>query len=726
MKKLVLLAIFVILCLFSFSVFGTGCGLNPSTTTEQAQSDNSDTTETNPAGDVSTPASENETHTEESLPTLKATATTNLNDSITALLEKITDDDLRTEITAFREQKLNDISALTQLENAKPVLAQIAAETSVLIQNMLLLQLSELKTTAVAELDEMVAAGLDKLQNEELKTQLAAFYITEKSKIIAVSELNNISATVLEVKNNVSDYIVQIIAQQLLALKNSAIANLDEIVNTALDKLIDDTLKTQLNSFYTEEKAVINAITKAEDLPAATAQITTDLQTLITTLITQQYAALKSAVSDYFSAVVASFHSSPYDFIPEAMIPGYTANLITESEVSYEFSNFVNINDIKYGGFGKQWNMVIDNIHQSEYFYKFLNTGASVLTSAIDTVNGYLVSVDFDTANKSFAKENFNAAISFENNVFTFTVEYQTSITAGFLGNISPMLSMIYNAVSGEKTYIVQATDTNRLRYTVSDNKYEVGIEYGISEGQRTSYLIIERKDSVVEGHIYEYITVKGKDVVPSCADFYMENGYVSVVGNKADAMMGTKGYINELYKANEGKLLGYEVRETISSVDYNTLWFNLCDISGITSIKIGEKTSQGSSDKRTIDVYLNNNATNLFIPTYNKKFGITTSRKYDIEFRTQYFYSIDTNTGEIIEHEIKVPMMFIQEDNDKDTNYSDYQSNILADNGINSQVTLNPTVLNKIMTDYDRLIDDFIENKQMMSSAEIKAYIEQ
>ena len=69
--------------------------------------------------------------------------------------------------------------------------------------------------------------------------------------------------------------------------------------------------------------------------------------------------------------------------------------------------------------------------------------------------------------------------------------------------------------------------------------------------------------------------------------------------------------------------------------------------------------------------------------------------------------------------------MMFIQEDNDTDTNYTDYHANILADNGINSNVTLNTTYLNKIMADYDTLIDDFIENKQMMSSAEIKAYIE-
>lgn len=419
-----------------------------------------------------------------------------------------------------------------------------------------------------------------------------------------------------------------------------------------------------------------------------------------------------SMAKAYLNAASQSMEASPNEFIPTAMIPGYSANLVTETEVTYDFSNFVNINGIKYGGFGKQWNMVIDNIHQSEYFRKYLTMDNSTISSAITTVIEHLNSNS--TVNKSFQKGNFNASISYENKQFTLIVEYKTSISNSLFGNVTPTITMTYDTVSNEKIYTIKFTDTNRMRYTVSDNKYEFGIEYGISAGQRTSYLSIERKNNKVEGHIYEYITLKGKDVMPSCADFYIDNTYVSVVGNKADAMMVAKGYINELYKKNEGKLLGYEVRETISAVKYNTLWFNLSDISGITSIKMADKD----------EVYLNNSTTQ-FTPTYNKKLGVKTSRKYDIEFRTQYFYSKDAVTGEITEHEVQIPMMFIQEDNDKDTNFTDYPSDIFTDNGITSTVTLNQTYLNKILADYDALIDNFIENKQMMGSEAIKAYIE-
>ena len=447
---------------------------------------------------------------------------------------------------------------------------------------------------------------------------------------------------------------------------------------------------------------------------------TTQSQTTDNNAQTDELSASTAKV--YLNAASQSMGASPNEYIPASMLPGYAANLVTETEVTYDFSSFVNINNIKYGGFGKQWNMVIDNIHQSEYFRIYFNTDNAILSSAINTVIEHLNSSS--TVNKHFQKDNFNASVSFENKMFTLAVQYKTSITNSLFGNVSPTITMTYDTLSNEKIYTVKITDTNRMRFTVSDNKYEFGIEYGIAAGQRTSYLVIERKNGGVEGHIYEYITLKDKDVMPSCADFYIKDGYVSVVGNKADAMMVAKGYINELYKANEGKLLGYEVRETISSVAYNTLWFNLNDIGGITSIKIGDKTDANESGKSTNDVYLNDSTT-LFAPTYNKKLGVKTSRKYDIEFRTQYFYSID-DMGEITEHEVKVPMMFIQEDNDKDTNFTDYPANMLADNGITSTVNLNPTYLTKIMADYDTLIDDFIENKQMMGSEVIiKTYIE-
>ena len=190
--------------------------------------------------------------------------------------------------------------------------------------------------------------------------------------------------------------------------------------------------------------------------------------------------------------------------------------------------------------------------------------------------------------------------------------------------------------------------------------------------------------------------------------------------------MIGFTGYINELYKTSSGKLLGYEVQETLSvagiSGTYNTLWFNLSDISGITSVKLTEKTDDNNSSLSTLNVYLNGSDT-LLSPTYNTKVFVKTSRKYDVELRTQYFYGKNAD-GDIVEYKTNVPMMFIQQDNDKDTNFSDFPSDMKKDNGLTVSVSLSTTYLNKIIQDHASLTEVFKSNKELVDSQKIKSYI--
>lgn len=119
--------------------------------------------------------------------------------------------------------------------------------------------------------------------------------------------------------------------------------------------------------------------------------------------------------------------------------------------------------------------------------------------------------------------------------------------------------------------------------------------------------------------------------------------------------------------------------------------------------------------------VYLNGSST-LLSPTYNTKFSVKTSRKYDIEFRTRYYYTYDAETGTYVSNAVQVPMMFVQEGD----NYNSFSSDMLKDNGVTASVSLSQTHLNKILSDYDTLINIFIANKDAMSSETIIAYLEQ
>ena len=655
---------------------------------------------------------------------IKAAAVLEIRSLTDNALSKIDNETLRKSLSDFRDTETEKINAISSVYELTATIKEIYSDVQDFILKTINDALKGLKDAALENLDASIAALTDKISDEDLKSEISSFYQQEITVLNAITSINDAKTAIDTISNDTVAFVSRIISAQLTKLKNNAKAELDEIVSAGLSKLPDSDLKTQLNDFYNVETAKIDAVTAIEDVEPVLKEVLADTQLFIKKLVASAIAELRETAQGYFNALNEAFSTSPYDFLPATMIPGYGENLVNAQAVTYDFSDFVNVSNIKYGGFGKQWNMVIDNIRESEYFYKFLNTGNSVISAAVTVVNEYLSSEYADTINKSFETDYFTASISLENQKFIYLLQYKTGISNSLFGEISPLISMEYDITSSEKVFFVSISETIRMRFVVTDDKYEFGLTYGISKGSRSSYLIIERKNDGVEGHVYEYLTVTGHDVVPSCADFYINSEFVSVVGNKAeDPIKGMKGYVNELYKTNEGKLLGFEVRETISSVRYNTLWFNLNDIEGITSIKIGDKTDANESGKSTNDVYLNGSKT-LFSPTYNKKYGFTTSRKYDIEFRTQYFYSKDTETGEITEHEVKVPMLFIQANNDTDHNYSDYPNDMLNDNGITSNVNLDEDILNKILADYDLLVDALINNQQSMTSNDIKAFI--
>ena len=287
---------------------------------------------------------------------------------------------------------------------------------------------------------------------------------------------------------------------------------------------------------------------------------------------------------------------------------------------------------------------------------------------------------------------------------------------------------MEYELAKEAKSIFISLGDSYKVKYVITDNGYEMATTYGLTiVGKaitRSAYLSIMRNDNKTTGHIYEYTTFEGSDKIKACADFYVENGYVSVVGNKSSGMVGFDGYINELYSANEGRLLGYEVREELIvagvSGTYNTLWFNIWDIQGINSIKITDKSDSNNSGKSNVDVYINGSST-MLSPTYNSKFGIKTSRKYDNEYRIRYYYSYDFVNERYVANAVQIPMLFIQEGE----NMSSFSSDMLKDNNLDVSVSLSPTYLNKILDDNDTLIDIFIKNKDTMSSESIIAYLE-
>jgi len=430
----------------------------------------------------------------------------------------------------------------------------------------------------------------------------------------------------------------------------------------------------------------------------------------------------KIKIKEYLQTLISATGHDPYSYIPEAMKPSYSNNNVKASDVTYDFNNFVNVSSVKYGGFGEQWNMVIDNIRESEKFYAVLTAAETVINTSVAVFNNYLDSNPSATSANT-SESGYTAYIDFKNNILTYTLKYSTGWSIPFFGTITPQIDMTYNVSTLEKAVRIQLTENNAMRYVVTENKYLFGIEYGISTVSRKAYCqMTKNQDGSIQGNIYEFIQFKDKDLVPACADFYINNEYVSAVGNKASGLVGFTGYIDELYKTNEGKLLGYEVRETFEkwtiNKTYNTLWFNLNNISGITNIKAVDTGNGYVPGDNQYEVYLNNSSS-IFTPQRNSLLFVSTSRKYDVELRKQYFYEYDSANQEYIEHQVLTPMMFIQEEN-YDTFVAD-----MAKSGVSGvSVTMNSTDLAKVKDDYDTLVDIFIANKDTVDSTVIQTWI--
>lgn len=424
------------------------------------------------------------------------------------------------------------------------------------------------------------------------------------------------------------------------------------------------------------------------------------------------YAKWKEMVpfAGYLSLLLNNYTFDPYNFIPATMMP--MSNLYDEADLTgLDYSTFISNDSIPYGGYGEQWMMVLDNIGQTEVFFDVIGVVDSISSLSVSAYEAYLDTNPSDTASYEFESGIYNVSISIEDNTINYIIDYTADIP--MFGSQTVQIALSMNYVTGNKEGRIQIGDANALRYVVTDDAYEFAIKYA---GVRRAYFEISKNtDGSVEGQIFEYLGLDEVFTSGSAAQFFIDDDYVSVIGNKSSSMMGWEGTINELYDVETSQLLGYEIRETLSSVTYNTLWFNLGDTSGITNIKVNEAPVEESNPYL---VYINDNEDVFATKTYGG-FGLKMlSRRFDIELRSQYFYYLEDDV--LYQVETLVPMIFIQEEM-----LDDLEDDVNEENpNLNFTLNVPDSIQNIIMDDYDNLIDDFIASKDIYTVQLILDYI--
>ncbi len=647
--------------------------------------------------------------------TLKPMAIEKLNGVILPLINAINYEELKTSVETFYGREMAKIAVAETLDGTADLYKEVLDDTKAFIKTETENTLVALKNRALEELDPYVTALIAKIPYESLKTDTQSFYLAEKAKLAAVDMIDRVVPCVSEIKNDLASF-------ALTETKKTAIAELEKTVNDGLAKIPNPDLKKDLSDFSKEEIAKLNAITALENVPATLTSVMTETAEHIKELSAR-------TVREYLARLTAIESATAYDYLPVAMNPAYAGNLVSLSDIDYDFNSFINVSAISKAGFGEQWQMVVENIDQSVAMAKVFNAMQTALNAAGNAVDIYLTNSYADEMTYTYSGEGFNCLFEFKNAKLIFGFSFTSAIELPAIGSVSPIVKMEYDLEKEAKGMFISLGDAYKLKYVISENGYEMATTYGLTiagkDVSRSAFLSITKNDGKTTGHIYEYTTYEGSDKIQACVDFYVENGFVSVVGNKAAGMVGFDGYINELYLERDGRLLGYEVKEELTVLGvtgtYNTLWFNLWDIQGIQSVRVTDKTKENNSGKSTVDVYLNS-ATAMLSPTYNSKLGTKTSRKYDVEFRERYYYTYDSENSKYVVEKVLIPMFFVQEG----ANFDSFVQDMKKDNGIDVSVVLNPTYLNKILTDYDTLIDVFIANKDAMSSEEIIAYLGQ
>ncbi len=424
-----------------------------------------------------------------------------------------------------------------------------------------------------------------------------------------------------------------------------------------------------------------------------------------------EYFAIWNEIVDIkglLSTLLNGYELNPYSYIPNSMMADFSANLVDEDKLVSDYSNFVNVSNINYGH-GEQWHMVLDNLNQSKMFFNVLSVLEGLSTISIASFNNYFDSNPSDTAHHEFASGVYNVTINFEDGIMAYVLNYTAELPV--LGKETVQIALTMDAETSEKTVRIQLGDANALVYKVYENSYEFAIKYlGV---RRAMFSVKRDDDGAVSGRIYEYLTVESVEVA-SAAEFFITEDYVSVVGNKASGLIGFTGYICELYNTDNGKMLGYEVQETLSAIVYNTLWFNLGDVSGINTLKYLEK--DGDTPAK---IYVNGSTDAWKTKKVGGIGAKMLSRRFDIEFRTQYVYSYDSDAEKYIEHKIEVPMIFVQEEN-----YNTFIDDVEATNDVTLSVKLEAVHLDTLILNYDELIPVFVGNKDLITSEIIVAYI--
>lgn len=360
----------------------------------------------------------------------------------------------------------------------------------------------------------------------------------------------------------------------------------------------------------------------------------------------------------YAASVISSFGKvpDPWVFLPESFAIN---NRVLSSENKPDYEKDTSVSSIPKNGTGKQLNVVYGVLNKTSAALTFVNKIYSALNGMQTAYASFLDDTDTDGKSFDYNAGAFSAVLSVKDNGYYISAAIgETGVT---------LFSDTKDNFYGAKVSLAANTV---LKFIVKSDYLKIGLNVLDTASTQIEFI---SDDKSTTGYIYEYLTVAGKEVVATSAmlEWNKAGGYTTLIGTKGDFVPTAVSRNCEVYRNSDGKLVGSEVREEITTksvvsvtATYNTLWYGLDRVSAIKQIRKVDKENGVNADT----IFINGNAKAIKTKTVGSITDLTKnakalSRRFDIEFKTMYFYEYNAETEEYEQTTCEIPMIFIQEE---------------------------------------------------------------
>ena len=363
---------------------------------------------------------------------------------------------------------------------------------------------------------------------------------------------------------------------------------------------------------------------------------------------------IKANLTGLVSSVFQAFGQVPnaWSFLPNSF---NSANRLISSIPDY--SSFVNVSAIPTNGIGKQLNVAYGLLNKMTKAISYVQP----VFSAMNTIkNLYTTFIDKNPDDyQSFS----GTALGID-----FTLDVNESAYSLSASVASTSVKLFANTEENYYGARVQLTETTVLKYQVGENNLIIAMEILDTIATQIEFVRNSKQHQVL-GYMYEFITLDDKQLRAASTLIEIGETYTTLIGTKGDFIPTADSRNCEIYLNSTGELVGTEVREKLNikglgDAIYNTLWYTINDVSGITNIKKVDEKNGLNADT----IYINNATKAIHSKEVNVWATLTNpkalSRRFDIEFKTMYFYTYDAQKEEYTEVSCEIPMIFVQEEN--------------------------------------------------------------